>query len=683
MEIQPFQQYSHEQRPAPREGETVRAVIVERTSEREAVVQIRGREVNAVFEGRVPSGDTVQADVSRIQDGKVTLRAAVAAEASDRSRPDIQALIREAGGQPVAKTVEAVRILQAHGRLTSENVRTVVQFMTESRGGSVQAVQQAMDTRAALSADVLDRFQRAAHTTPLQALQQVMTAGASADTPAVHGIRQTLPALLQAYESGSGVRNAVTALQQSASGTVHAEAVNQLLRTVLSAQSQGGRSTAADKLRELVFPALDKAPANSPALPLRTAAEQMLQQQQQTANASTLEQLRHVLFLLDEGKEVRAAQLFQQLSSSQPPDRVQSASGITVMVREVTPAMASARDEFQGFQREAVRSLARMDLLIQRFQQQAAPQVKPMLEQVIQQLDKSINRSGWLLFASMKQERTLLQASSELTHAKQLMNQGQLRQAAAVTAGVRQTIEQMEYKPSAFRYQHVHKEADSERPITQQIRQLTENTGRTLAANEHSGRNVLEALRQFGFNREVELVRPDMRNPEENRNLKGLLGRMLQAGGEQEAGAQRALAVINGHQQGNRLDSQSGLLFHVPLMLDDTMQELKIFVDERHQGGLDWENIQLYFHLEAPVSGPLGIRVSVQNRQLTVSFYNDESTFSERLEPLKEKYAASIREIGYQVQSIQSAPMEIEEKQAPAADPAAEENFKDGVDVKI
>ncbi|NJP38802.1 phage tail tape measure protein [Alkalicoccus luteus] len=680
MEIQPFQQYSHESRPALREGETVRAVITERVSDREAVVQIRGREVTAVFEGRVPSADTVKVDITGVRDGKVSLRASVPSESADRGRIDIQTLIREAGGQPTAKSTEAVRLLQAHGRLTSENIQAVVQFVSESRGGSVQAVQQAVESRASISGDALDRFQRALQSSPAQALQQMMAAGTSSNVQSsTYELRQALPMLLHAYDSGAGVREAVSAVQQSAAGTAHAESVNQLLRSVLSAQVQGGRSAAADIMRELIFPVQGPA-ENQPAASLRSTVENMIQN---TTDSSQLNQMRQVLSLLDKGKEVRAAQLFQQLQSVHTPDRSQAASPVTVMIREVTPAMASAKDQFQVFQREASRSMARMELLIERFQTQAAPQVRPMLEQMIQQLDKTINRSSWLLFATMKQERTLLKASSDLAQAKQLVSQGQLREAAAVAAGVRQTIEQMEYKPSAVRYQHVHKEPDQQRPIPQQLRQLTENTARTLQANEHSGRHVLEALRQLGFNRELDLVRPDTKMNEDNRNVKGLLGRMVQSGGEQEAGAQRALAVLNGHQQVNRIDSQSGLMFHVPLILEEKMQELKIFVDDRHQGGLDWENIQLYFHLEAPVSGPLGIRVSVQNRQLAVSFYNDEPSFSDRLEPLIEKYSAFINEIGYEVKSIQSGPMETEAKLTKKTAPAAEENGKDGVDIKI
>ncbi|SFL69012.1 hypothetical protein SAMN04488054_103305 [Salibacterium qingdaonense] len=337
----------------------------------------------------------------------------------------------------------------------------------------------------------------------------------------------------------------------------------------------------------------------------------------------------------------------------------------------ITNRMVKATDEFQQMQKNTVKQLDQTGKMLEQ-NRQTAPQAKQVLEAAIHKLDRSILRSDFTLFTDMKTERNMLQASTRLTEAKQLLSNGKFQSAWKVVDEVRQSVQSMEFNASEQKVKQMitREETAARNTGMQRAVQYTVDQARA-AMQEPSPRQVFELVRSLGLNREQELGqmlttsgRQQHQNQAAQQNMKEALLQLMKHendGSSLQQKSGQTLSNLTGQQlmsktdQGNNMQQ---LLFNLPVPMKENMEDLQVYVQARQEEGeMDWENCNLYFLIETASLGETGIMLHASDRQLAITLKNDDPDFEKTMAPLVEQATESINEIGYNIQDIRYQPM--------------------------
>ncbi|OIJ20341.1 hypothetical protein BKP45_09785 [Anaerobacillus alkalidiazotrophicus] len=345
----------------------------------------------------------------------------------------------------------------------------------------------------------------------------------------------------------------------------------------------------------------------------------------------------------------------------------QQLSSKNMIVQTITEKLAQAQVDFKSLQREIARNLDNIQRLTEAFKSQSIKQVKPLLETTIKKLDNTILKSEMMLLTDMKTEKRLMQASSQLAEAKKLLTKGNYQEANKIVQEVKTMVEKLEFKPSETKVKHfITREEQNiqNRPPSQQIiQQFDEMTRRTAATQDFSARQAFELVRGLGLNRDNEvaqmLASGREGDSEPNQNMKTALMQLMKMEEEQGRVSQQtnqALANITGQQLLSKSDSNSNLqsmFFSLPFLLEDEVENLQVFVNSRNEGQqVDWENCNLYFLIETRKLGEVGILVTTTDRNLSLTIKNDQPFFKERIEPLAALCKENLKDVGYNITSI-------------------------------
>lgn len=383
--------------------------------------------------------------------------------------------------------------------------------------------------------------------------------------------------------------------------------------------------------------------------------------------------------LVEDGREMAARQAVlhalhqvdQTLPASNPAVEWQAALPLStkdIIVQTVTKRMAEATHHFQQIKRDMMRNLSATDQLIAQFKQAARPQAKQLLETVIKQLDQTILKSDVMLFADMALEKKLLQASSQLAQAKQLLEKGQISDAQKIVKEVKHVLESLQFKPADTKVKHF---IAAETPDTPEKTLLSE--WNRIVQPEPSARHVFDTIRRMGMMYEAEmanaLVLGEGKREEAEATLKGWLTKLAQTGNEAVAKqAEQAATNLTGQQLLNKGDQGSAmqtLFFTLPLLLQKEVKDVKVYVNARNDGKrIDWENCSLYFLLETNKLGDVGVLLSANERTLSVTFRNNREDFAEKMRPLVEAATEKLEAIGYRVGNVQFTTFAEPEKTA-------------------
>jgi enamine deaminase RidA (YjgF/YER057c/UK114 family) len=360
-----------------------------------------------------------------------------------------------------------------------------------------------------------------------------------------------------------------------------------------------------------------------------------------------------------------------------------------IMVQTVTKRMAEATLEFQRAKRDIMRNLNTMNQLIEQYGQSARPQAKQLLESTIKMLDQAILKSDMMMLADMMTEKRLLQASSQLAEAKKFLANGNYEQARKTIQEVNDTLAKLQWKPSDVKVKHF---VSQESIKTQDPAQAFWNKWSETIHPEPSARHVLETIRRLGLTYESDvanaLVFKNGQQGEAEQTVKEWLMKWAQTEGNPVAKqAEQAAMNITGQQLLNKWDGTSAmqtLFFTIPVFLHNQLKDVKIYVNARNDGKrIDWENCSLYFLLETRKLGDIGILLTANERNLSITLRNDRSDFSEKVSPLLEIAKQNMEEIGYYVQSIQFAPLSETKEEKPIAKETRPILTEKGYDITI
>ncbi|WP_026689358.1 hypothetical protein [Alteribacter aurantiacus] len=721
-------------------GDRYEAKIVEKKSDREAVVSIRGQKIHAIFEKGVPTSPITSIEVT----GK--------SEEGIQARVVSAPLRQSSGGDPVPsnRTLDLIngqssevikaaeRFVQAGVPLTKESVNDLKQYIEKgpkTLENRLDTVRQLVNRQLEPTQSHLQAVHEALHGQSLH--KQVSTISPSAQRSASVDLERdpfdSLRMQLNESRNPDTIATLKRLLLQQNVPIEHQRTANELIQRMETLIDQG-RGTQAlpvlDQLKNLIQkpePQTNQQQILNGIVNEPNMEENLIRARDVLSTLSmTVDEKRVLLANVSEaeelvfrGRELKGRQLLLetmeravsigQSSQQAPPVKTQEyinqafAQTLPVASRDyvvttVTQKMALATDDFKQMQRDVSKQLDRIQHLIVSFKAQSQPQVRPMIETTIQSLDRALMRSDWLLFSDMKTERRMLEASSQLTSAKQLLAKGDYQGARKLVNEVSQIIDRLQFKPSDTKVQHFASrqgEWQAERPTHTRTSLQLDEAARGMTRNEGSGRTVFEGLRQLGLTREADIARilaAGKGNIEEasQRNVKGLL--MQLAKGEEESGrsqAQQALLNTTGQQLLARSDSQhahlQSFLLQLPLLLHNQSENLQVFINGRKQNSeqLDWENCRLYFLIETKKLGEVGISLQVSNRTLNLILENDLPDFKRKLEPITKACLKRLEEVGYIAGNISYQPRTREEESPKRVPEKAIADKRKGFDLKV
>ncbi|WP_017728259.1 hypothetical protein [Halalkalibacterium ligniniphilum] len=715
------QQQPAQQQVPVRKGEIYRATIKERKGDNQAVLTIRGREITATFEGKIPEGDRVMVQVTDPKGETIQVRAVT--EETKGTPPlqgqrqgQAQTVLQSMGmRQPSSELIQAVQILIDKGiSLTNEGIRELQRFMNEGTASErLNTVQALANKSLELTATHLRSIHEALHGRPINEVLQDLARELNRDfqiqprdrsqtdnrVSRVPGeplhdriimllqkeglpteVRQQLERLLQQLpkigeEGRIQLSQALEKLEQRQSGGM--TPIGPTIRDIFQkAQQQIQREGNFEKALQSVQSTLSQLPSFSAVTPVVEASlAEALQLKEQGRELAARQNVGNLLMQLENQMVAKDASLANQGQVYQGNEQFQTSVELgskSIAVTTVTQKLAELTESFKLFQRDVTRSLDQIHRLMEQFRSQANAQTKPLLETTINKLDHAILKSEMMLFASMKQEKQLMQASSQLAEAKKLLSRGQAQEASRIVHEVKQLIERINFKPSETKVMHYVSERASNQP-PQLPAQLSESI-RALGQDQ-SARGMLEAVRGLGINRDSEMAQQfasgrDGQQQGSQQNLKAALLQLLR--GEEEGSraqqlANQALSNITGQQLLSKSDQQGNLqslFMNLPFLLEEKVENLQVFVNSRSEGQkVDWENCSLYFLMETKKLGEIGILVQVADRNLSVTLKNDKNDFATKMEPLVELTTTRLSEIGYSISSIKFAKMTSESKE--------------------
>ena len=267
------------------------------------------------------------------------------------------------------------------------------------------------------------------------------------------------------------------------------------------------------------------------------------------------------------------------------------------------------------------------------------------LSKVIEKLNQIILKSDVTLFTDMFTEKKLLLMASDLDKAQELTRQGDLSKAQAIVKSAIGLLEQIKFNPSQRRVQvfaqtKIEQLTDAlEKPekttvrldahIKHQLEQTRDVQGSKMA------RDILETMRFLGLNHEMEVAESLENNDFENTkdwnqsNVKEILLKLMKEEVKDRPieSAQQNLMNLSGQQMMNDSGSreQPFYFFNLPIMDGEELGNMKVYMKGASKSQqMDWKNAELYFGVTLKASGPLGIKVKIQQQKVTLQVMGDD-----------------------------------------------------------
>ncbi|RNB92650.1 hypothetical protein EDM56_00445 [Brevibacillus fluminis] len=685
----------NDQQPDLQTGEIVKATVKEKLPNNEAIVQVKGKSMQVKVEGSVAKGDNVTMQVTDT-DGKIpgvkvvpdpAVNAGSQTQASDAAR-----VIRGLGETPTNDLKMAVALVLGQGLPIDKSILGQLKLFMEKGVGTVgqklDAIRALLNKQAPITMTTLQAVNEALNGDSLKSMiQQLLPTGGDSAT-------QARPATL------------IDALDQSASKTNNTPpTVTQQTLTEVNTLKQ---QVASEPNFHKALMHVKKTVATAPGLtdeikkPLQKAiaeAEQFQEMGRSQIGRNVLIKALDTVgdkLLADSATQADADNTTDSTAASQSQNYLQNeamqAVGVNskdILITQVTRRLGEAAESFKNVKREIVRNLDNLEKSIPPGRINVLPQVKPLLESTIDMLDRTILKSDVTMFTDMSMEKTLMSASGQLSQARKLLAQGDNEQASQLVNEVKQSLDKLTFKPTITRVQHfltadsMFQGAPDSLKLSAQAEQLT----RAFTPEHASARSTFEFMRSLGLNHESEVAQAlvlhkDQVEPQElQKNLKATMLQIMKQQGDlasQRIGDQpidKAFMNLTGQQILNKTDTQSSmqsLFFNLPVMLGAKVEDVKVFVNGRKEGEkIDWENCSCYFLLETKKLGETGIMLTSVSRNLSVSIRNDAPNFKETMQPLVDKCRDRLKEIGYNITSVQfdkltqeSAKPSVEEKPA-------------------
>ncbi|WP_209123156.1 hypothetical protein [Alkalihalobacillus sp. BA299] len=638
----------------------LRDQVLREANMQRVVEQVRQRVVN----NPVIERDTAQSVQKANQEAKQLLQVS-----QDRMAQSLQAMERQLTNQPRTeeniRSHEAIREVREQLGREQNTQRSLEQLRNQTSNQKIDRSIQAQVERVISQTEQIENVARERLS---QALLNAEHATARSEAAGVNRQEQQTSVNLQGQLNDQRLSEAIRQMQQLLQKEANIERAIEQMKVQIN-QNSNSDIQIVNKLNQ--------------------ATEESKQLQNQGREMAARQQLMQVLTELEQqavAKEQtqitevarQSAEQSHYINNEQFQTSVQLNSK-DIAVTTITEKLAQAAVDFKNLQREITRHLDVATRLIDQYKNQAQHQAKPLLETTIKKLDNAILKSEMMLLTDMKTEKRLMQASSQLAEAKKLLSKGQHQEANRIVQDVKGLVERLQFKPSETKVMHFinndRQLLDTRTPNQHVLNQLNEIV-KPIYGQESSARQAFEMVRNLGLNHDSELgmllanSREQVEQEANQRNLKAALMTLMKGEEENSRLSQQANQALN-NLTGQQLLSKSdqgnlqSMFFNLPFLLEEQVENLQVFVNSRNEGQqVDWENCNLYFLIDTPKLGEVGIMVSVVDRNLSVTLKNNQPMFQTRMEPLVDHCVNKIKEIGYNVNGIKYTKLTADEKQS-------------------
>ncbi|WP_139892177.1 hypothetical protein [Bacillus sp. D386] len=717
-------------------GQIQSVTIKERVSVNTAVVSLKGKEMSMTFENGVPAQNKAQVEITAINNDQLTVKTLSTSQpaAEGQAPTKVEEILKAAGVDASNKDFrQAVQILQEKGYpLSKDSLQTIQRFMNTEAG----TVEQKLATITALAERQLEvrmpqlkAIHSALHGESIgkmvSEIGKELPEISRISTPSIHlpitTIRDLKSAIIHQQDSAKITEQVMKFIKDSPD-------LSQAEKSAILKSLQAGKEallqilSLIDKSKVAVTPVnMEVSVHGKEVMDLMKSVQKDSSMAMVFAKATEflsgdsanlfegIERLTGVVEkateLVSKGRELSARkELMTALSIMQEENPklmdVKPANSLTeseqnainqiiqglnlsskdVIVTEISKKLSQLTIDFIHIKREITRNL---DQSIQMMEQKQ-PQVKQVLESTIKQLDQAILKGEFMLYTDMSTEKKLLQSSSRLQEAKNLLMSGKFLEANQIVKEVKASVEGLLFKPSDVKVKHF-------------VAGMTSNVGEDVftqgAKPEQSGRNVLELIRKLGMMNEHEVAKSFLngKQPEMPQTVKSSLLSILQSDQLNPKLAQQveqAVQNLTGQQLLAKPDSSGmqNLAMQLPLLLHKEVENVKVFVNSQSdKDQIDWENCSLYFVMETKRLGEIGISLTATNRNLFLTFKSDKEDLQQSMTRISDSSLDRFKEIGYSIGSVQFKPMTVETKSSEReASPTVQTAFtKKGYDITI
>jgi len=334
----------------------------------------------------------------------------------------------------------------------------------------------------------------------------------------------------------------------------------------------------------------------------------------------------------------------------------------SILVTEITKKLSQLAIDFKKVKQEITKGLDHVSLMLDKAGSKV--NANQTLDAAINKLDNAILKGNFMLYTDMLTEKKMLNASSRLAEARNLLAKGNFSQVSLIVKEVKTTLDQIIYKPSNTRVQHFVAEQsllNSPKTLEEQLAYGVRQAVRPMPDQDYSARQVFESLKRLGLTHENDAANSLVfgtkgEQDDLNQNLKAKLIQMARDS-EGHPKVEQALANITGQQLLNKQDStgMQNLFMQMPFLLNQEMENIKVFINSQKSGDkIDWENCSLYFVLDSKKLGEVGIHVTAQNRNISITFNSKKGGLDQMLEPMTEISKERLQEIGYKLEALKA-----------------------------
>ncbi|MBB6445142.1 hypothetical protein [Bacillus benzoevorans] len=616
-----------EQSASPlKQGEVCSLLIKTRIGNEEAVAVIKGQEVQVQFEGKMPSGDRLTAVIGAVNEkGLLVVRPTASQPAGITNITDSLKTMMANAGFPFETNrdlLAAAKRAAASGGTVNEEILTNLQYFLAEEPGTISE--------------------------KLKTIATMLEKKLELSVSQLHAVHQTL--------HGKNTAETLAQLAQS-------------LGIPIGLETQTA-------LPEKEFQVINQALEGKG--DLYSAVEKWFME-----------------FMAEKNDGTPETQIDQTLAAEVVHTQ-QAVPAKKIIVTEITKRLAGLAADFKKEQRSISLNLEQLAKSTNSKQNRAT--AKQTLENTIHKLNQVILKSDMMLYADMETEKHLLTASSRLAEAGGLIEKGNLAETKAIVQEIKGLIDKIQFKPANVKIMHftedlLKQSLPRQNTLKQTIKTQIEQAVKPPAIKQPSARQIFENIKALGLTHELDaaanLLQPKqeqlsrlnaslkqdpertvlpldpqtkhnaMQQSEQELNLKAALIKFLQSESSYTSSghdAEQTIAHLTGQQLLNKSEAtgMQQLYLQLPLLLNNKMENIKVYVSSEKQGEtLDWENCSLYFVLETKKMGEIGIMVHVQNRQLSLTFKNDQELFQAKMEPLTGAALERLQEIGYHTGAIQ------------------------------
>lgn len=355
-----------------------------------------------------------------------------------------------------------------------------------------------------------------------------------------------------------------------------------------------------------------------------------------------------------------------------------SAETKNVIVTFISKELQETTKQFSSMKRSVEASLQHIE---QKLPAASPEQAKKWLDTTIKKLDQTLMKSDFMLYADMKTEKNVLEASTLLQQAKKQISLGNTAEASKIVQQVKQLITSADYKPSQVKMVHL-----------VQDRLLTKNESHrpVLTQDSATPRQVYETLRKTGLQDERELWQRAVlkQGSAVQQSVKqALLSSTSEASGKAVTQAEQAVQHITGQQLLSKQDqggNMQSLFFQLPVLLQAEAQDMKIFIQsQKNEGTIDWQNCSMYVEFETAKLGRMGILLTIQDRDATLTLKHDRPDLLEKATGLAEQMKKGLGYLGLRITSVQQQAFQSVDEDVKKEQSTSVRETKEGFDYLI